>query len=71
MIGPGISWALGEAHRAELLRQADRYRRARPTPGRSEARAGVRSSLAAELRRALMWIRSGGRPVRVETTTSA
>jgi hypothetical protein len=30
MSNPYVSFDLGEAHRAELLRQAERYRRSRP-----------------------------------------
>ena len=48
MSSPYISHTLGEAHRAELLRQAERHRRSRPAaaqrPG-SPAGTGVRQAL--------------------------
>jgi hypothetical protein len=68
LTSPHLSTALGEAHRAELLRQADRYRRNRPAADRrSEHPVG------ALLRRALLWRgrvrRSTGTPDLTVATT--
>ena len=119
MTGPGVSWAHGEAHRAELRRQADRSRQsdrsrrsdrsrqndrspqsdrsrqsdrydwskgdhrseryrdserygpARPIPGQVLPRAGARTRLGARLRRALIWLRRGGRDAKLNIADSA
>jgi hypothetical protein len=48
MSSPDLSSSLGEAHRAELRRQAERYRHNRPAPSERARRpmgAGIRGNL--------------------------